>query len=44
VGAIANRDLIVIQALVLLLTARVVGVNFLVDLAQLAIDPRPRHG
>ncbi len=44
VGAIANRDLIVIQALVMLLTAMVVLVNFLVDVAQAAIDPRPRHG
>ena len=43
-NAIANRDLIVIQALVLLLTGMVVIVNFLVDLAQLLIDPRPRHG
>jgi peptide/nickel transport system permease protein len=44
VGAIANRDLIVIQALVMLLTAMVVLVNALVDLLQAAIDPRPRHG
>jgi peptide/nickel transport system permease protein len=40
--AIAQRDLIVIETVVLLLAAIVVVVNFVVDLLQLAIDPRPR--
>jgi peptide/nickel transport system permease protein len=43
-GAIANRDLIVIEDLVILITAMVVAVNLAVDLVQAAIDPRPRHG
>ena len=43
VGAIANRDLIVVKDLVVLLTAAVVLVNLAVDLLQLAIDPRPKH-
>lgn len=40
--AIAQRDLIVVQSLVVLLAGFVVFVNFLVDLAYLAIDPRLR--
>jgi len=44
VGAIANRDLIVIKDLVVILTAAVVLVNLAVDLLQAAIDPRPRRG
>lgn len=44
VGSIANRDLIVIKDLVVLLTAAVVLVNLAVDLLQAAIDPRPRQG
>lgn len=40
--AIAQRDLIVVQSLVVLLAGFVVVVNFLVDLAYLAIDPRLR--
>jgi peptide/nickel transport system permease protein len=42
--AIAQRDLIVVRDLVVLLAATVVVVNFLVDLAYLAIDPRLRRG
>jgi len=45
--AIAQRDLIVVQSLVVLLAGAVVIVNFLVDLAYLGIDPRLRkavHG
>ncbi len=45
--AIAQRDLIVVQSLVVLLAGAVVIVNFVVDLAYLAIDPRLRkavHG
>ncbi|PYE84888.1 ABC transporter permease [Pseudoroseicyclus aestuarii] len=38
--SIANRDLITVQALVLLFAAIVVTANFLVDLAYVAIDPR----
>jgi len=43
VGAIANRDLIIIKDLVILITAMVVAVNLAVDLLQAAIDPRPGH-
>ena len=42
--AIAQRDLIVVQNLVLLLAATVVVVNFVVDIAYLVIDPRLRRG
>jgi peptide/nickel transport system permease protein len=42
--AIAQRDLIVVKDLVILLAATVVVVNFVVDLAYLALDPRLRHG
>ncbi|HEY0420499.1 MAG TPA: ABC transporter permease, partial [Acetobacteraceae bacterium] len=38
--AIAQRDLIVVQTLVVLLAASVILVNFLVDLAYMALDPR----
>ena len=40
--AIAQRDLVVVQDLVLLLVASVVVVNFVVDLLCAAIDPRLR--
>ncbi len=40
--AIAQRDLVVVQDLVVLLVASVVLVNFAVDLACAAIDPRLR--
>ncbi len=44
--AIAQRDLVVVQSLVVLMAASVVVINFLVDLAYLALDPRLRaaHG
>ena len=42
--AIANRDLIVVRDVVMLLVAVVVLVNFVVDLLYLAIDPRLRRG
>ncbi|MEW5422006.1 ABC transporter permease [Amorphus sp. 3PC139-8] len=42
--AVAQRDLIVVQSLVVLLVASVVTVNFLVDLAYAWVDPRLRHG
>jgi len=38
--AIANRDLFLVQALVLLFAAAVVIANFLVDIAYVVIDPR----
>ena len=41
--AIANRDLIVVRDVVMLLVAVVVLVNFMVDLLYLAIDPRLRR-
>ncbi|HWK46683.1 MAG TPA: ABC transporter permease [Stellaceae bacterium] len=42
--AIAQRDLIVVQDLVVLLAASVILVNFLVDLAYAALDPRLSRG
>ena len=39
-NAIANRDLVVVRDVVMLLAAMVVAVNFLVDLLYAAIDPR----
>ena len=38
--AISNRDLIVVKSVVLLLAAKVVVMNYLIDLLYLAIDPR----
>jgi len=38
--AIAQRDLIVVQDLVVLLAGSVIVVNFLVDLAYMFLDPR----
>lgn len=40
--AISQRDLIVVQGVVVLLAVVVVAVNFLVDVAYALIDPRPR--
>jgi peptide/nickel transport system permease protein len=40
--SVGNRDLIVVQDLVMLLTATVLVVNFLVDLSYRLIDPRIR--
>ncbi|MBK0325833.1 ABC transporter permease [Rhodobacteraceae bacterium F11138] len=40
--SIANRDLITVQALVMLFAAIVVTANFLVDIAYVVIDPRLR--
>jgi peptide/nickel transport system permease protein len=42
--AIAQRDLIVVKNLVILLAASVILVNFLVDLAYAALDPRLARG
>ncbi len=41
--AISSRDLIVVEAVVMLLVFVVVVVNFLVDLAYAIVDPRLRH-
>lgn len=40
--AVSQRDLIVVKDVVLLLTALVIAVNFLVDILYALIDPRPR--
>jgi peptide/nickel transport system permease protein len=40
--SVGNRDLIVVQDLVLLLTALVLAVNFLVDITYRLLDPRVR--
>ena len=42
--AIAQRDLVVVKDLVVLLAAAVILVNFLVDLSYAALDPRLRLG
>jgi peptide/nickel transport system permease protein len=41
--AIANRDILVVEDCVMLLAAVVIAVNFLVDVACAAIDPRLRR-
>jgi peptide/nickel transport system permease protein len=38
--AIANRDLVVVRDVVLLLVAMVVAVNFIVDVLYAVVDPR----
>jgi peptide/nickel transport system permease protein len=43
VGAIAERNYPLVQAAILLATLTFVGVNLLVDLLYLAIDPRGRR-
>ena len=40
--SVGNRDLIVVQDLVMLLTAVVLVVNFLIDLSYRFLDPRIR--
>lgn len=42
--AVAQRDLVVVEGAVVVLVAIVVAVNFAVDLAYLAVDPRLRRG
>lgn len=42
--SVGNRDLVVVQDLVMLLTAVVLVVNFLIDLTYRALDPRIRSG
>ncbi len=41
--AITQRDVIVVESVVMLLVAAVIAVNLLVDLSYAAIDPRLRH-
>jgi len=41
--AIANRDLVVVRDVVMLLAASVVAVNLAVDVGVALIDPRQRH-
>ena len=41
--AINQRDLVVVRSVVMLLVASVIIVNFLVDLAYAAVDPRLRR-
>jgi peptide/nickel transport system substrate-binding protein len=41
--AIAQRDLIVVQGVVMLLVFAVVATNFLVDVAYVLVDPRLRR-
>ncbi|MEO8079550.1 MAG: ABC transporter permease, partial [Caldimonas sp.] len=40
--AIANRDLLVVRDVVMLLSAAVIAINFAVDLLYVVIDPRLR--
>ena len=42
--SVSNRDLIMVQTVVMILVVAVLVVNFLVDLLYLAIDPRLRTG
>ena len=42
--AIAQRDLVVVKNIVILLAATVVTINFLVDMFYVALDPRLRSG
>jgi peptide/nickel transport system permease protein len=41
---VANRDLLLVQDVVMLLVVAVLVVNFVVDLLYLALDPRLRSG
>ncbi|MCO5065567.1 MAG: ABC transporter permease [Rhizobiaceae bacterium] len=41
--AITQRDLIVVESVVMLLVATVISVNLIVDLSYAAVDPRLRH-
>jgi peptide/nickel transport system permease protein len=43
VDAVANRDLLAVQGVVLLLVLAVIAINFLVDVAYTSIDPRMRR-
>ena len=40
---VANRDLLLVQAIVMLLVVAVLFVNFVVDILYAVLDPRLRH-
>jgi peptide/nickel transport system permease protein len=42
--AISNRDIVVVQNVVMLMAATVIAINFVVDLLYVAIDPRLKVG
>jgi peptide/nickel transport system permease protein len=42
--AIANRDLVVVRDVVMVLSAFVVAINFLIDILYAWIDPRLQSG
>jgi peptide/nickel transport system permease protein len=42
--AVGNRDLLLIQAVVMVLVVAVLVINFVVDLLYAVLDPRLRHG
>jgi peptide/nickel transport system permease protein len=42
--AIANRDLVVVRDVVMLLAAMVIAINFLIDVLYAWIDPRLQDG
>lgn len=44
IGAINNRDVVVVQAIVLFMAAAVVLVNLLTDILYAVLDPRIRYG
>ena len=44
IDAVINRDLPLIQGIVLLFAVLFVGVNLAVDLCYVALNPRLRHG
>jgi peptide/nickel transport system permease protein len=44
IDAIGNRDFVTLQGVVFVVTIAFVVVNFLVDIAYYALDPRLRHG
>ncbi len=44
IDAVINRDLPLIQGIVILFAVIFTGVNLLVDLAYAALNPRLRHG
>jgi len=42
--AIANRDLVVVRDVVMVLSAFVIAINFLIDILYAWIDPRLQSG
>jgi len=43
VDSVGNRDLLAVQAVVVVLVVAIVAINFLVDLAFTLLDPRLRR-